>query len=128
LNANLPKVVRKQLRLEQVDYVKIGKLVDTKGNVKSTAGKTVSSLPVPNGYANADDYLNTRKAVTMLRAQAAKNEQRLNGWEDALLVSEHSPIEIRGILKRLQAKNPAITDYKINQCFRPSPWRKRVRL
>ena len=140
LKANLPKVVRKQLHLETVDPVEVGNLVGTAMNDKRPMSQGASHWPVPRGYANKDDYLATRRAYMMLRHYAAnrfydelrlytaRKRRLLPNWEDILLTGLQSPIEIRSVLKKLQQSNPAITNYRINKCFRRIAWRKRVRI
>jgi hypothetical protein len=139
LGADLNAFLKRNLRLERVDHVALGYLF-CRTKIPSSRGR---NTPVAVGKAvtlkqqwNDPDYRAERAAFLVLRWLAYREDERgrFADWEQALWICRESPIQIRGYLRELRdgkrsrrgrPKNKsriprrAITDYKINACFRP---------
>lgn len=143
LRADLPGIVMKQLTLEEVDYVELGRLLSRLQPITKTTRTRTAKSSTRHPYVIDDNYLEQRRALAFLRSRATSNSGRLNykrkriakhrdqtaeEWDQALEVGLTSPIEIRGHLNELRKKHPSITPYRIKKCFKRKKWRKRLHL
>ena len=137
LRADLIKFLRHNLRLERVNHLTVGKVF--LGHPLGT-GRTANAPPVRTTIREqwADpDYWTERCGHLILRVLAGRQLDRghFASWEDALEVCQNSPAQIRGYLRelrdpkrrkprgrprlKLKKQKRAITDYRIDACFRP---------
>jgi hypothetical protein len=84
LTANLNSFVRKNLRLERVDHVAIGKLFHGKAHRCSTR----LGQPLMRQY-NDPNYRARRAAFLVLRGLAYRELSKFSDWDQALFVCQH---------------------------------------
>jgi hypothetical protein len=135
LNADLNEFVAKNLRVEQIDHVQLGRIFLPRPiNARSTAQQHEFTQP----YADPD-YKARRAAFLVLHALPCRGLERfvLAGEPEldelASLICQRSPAHIRGALRELRdgklrrrsgrPKNGSrrrartVTNYKIDRCF-----------
>jgi hypothetical protein len=137
LGADLDKFLQRNLYLEEVDHVALGNLFRW---IRRT--KQRGATPGPAGAARIQkqwqeqNYRAERAAFLVLRKLAYREHElaKFASWEQTLWACQNSPAQIRGYLRELRdgmrlgrrgrpkimprADRTAITDYKINGCFR----------
>jgi len=141
LTANLGEFIDRNLRLEEVDHVKLGYVL---GGIPARRRKKPQNPPATNRPAILEqlpdpDYRARRQANMMSHALADREQTKFANYEQALWVCQHSSAQIRGYLKERRDEGrprkrgrPSnvprrvrpITDYQINSCFRrikPTP-------
>src|SRR5215831_1942785 len=135
LTADLGEFMERNLRLEQVDHVKLGYLL---GGIPARRRKKPQNPPASNrptilGQLRDADYRARQRAGVLSRWLANREETKFADYEQALWVCQHSPAQIRGYLKELRdgghprkrgrprnvpRRERPITDYQIDSCFR----------
>jgi hypothetical protein len=135
LTADLGKFIDRNLRLEQVDRVKLGYLL---AGIPARRRKKLQNPPASNRptileHLRDPDYRARRRAGALSRWLANREETKFADYEQALWVCQHSPAQIRGYLKEVRdGRRPRkrgrprnvprrvrrITDYHIDSCFR----------
>jgi hypothetical protein len=138
LNADLNAFLERNLRLEEVDHVAFGNLFRWS---RITTQRGCSTLPTGGGARviqkqwRDENYRAGRAAFLVLRGLARREygQGKFASWEQALKTCQHSPAQIRGYCRELRdgerqrrgrskqaprTQRGAITDYKINRCFR----------
>ena len=135
LTADLGEFMERNLRLEEVNHVKLGYLL---GGIPSRRRKKPQNPPASNRPTILDqlrdaDYRARQRAGVLLRRLANREETKFADYEQALWVCQHSPAQIRGYLKELRdgghprkrgrprnvpRRERPITDYQIDSCFR----------
>ena len=135
LAADLGKFMERNLRLEQVDHIKLGYLL---GGTPARRRKKPQNPPASNrptilGQSRDADDRARQRAGVLSHWLANREETKFADHEQALWVCQHSPAQIRGYLKELRdgthprkrgrprnvprGERP-ITDYQIDSCFR----------
>ena len=107
LNADLNKFLKRNLQLEKVDHVALGKLI--RGGrlggqtppVTAIAGAKAVSHAIRQKF-EVPSYRSERAVYLMLRNFAYREEERFGDWEHALWACQNSPAQIRGYLNRLK--------------------------
>jgi hypothetical protein len=103
LKADLNKFLKDNLRLEKVDHVALGKLLQG----AKLGGKSPPDLPsftsknVTEQFEDPD-FRSWRVAHIALRGLAAREEAKFGDWEQAVRTCQNSPAQIRGFLRRSQ--------------------------
>jgi len=135
LTADLGEFMERNLRLEEVNHVKLGYLL---GGIPSRRRKKPQNPPASNRPTILDqlrdaDYRARQRAGVLSRRLANREEKKFADYEQALWVCQHSPAQIRGYLKELRdgghprkrgrprnvpRRERPITDYQIDSCFR----------
>jgi len=135
LTADLGEFMERNLRLEEVNHVKLGYLL---GGIPSRRRKKPQNPPASNRPTILEqlrdaDYRARQRAGVLLRRLANREEKKFADYEQALWVCQHSPAQIRGYLKELRdgghprkrgrprnvpRRERPITDYQIDSCFR----------
>src|SRR5262249_31572426 len=135
LTADLGEFMERNLRLEEIDHVKLGYLL---GGIPSRRRKKPQNLPASNRPTMLEqlrdaDYQARQRAGVLSRWIANREETKFADYEQALWVCQHSPAQIRGYLKELRdgghprkrgrprnvpRRERPITDYQIDSCFR----------
>jgi hypothetical protein len=137
LTADLDAFIDRNLRLEEVDHVTLGYMLQ-----RVAASRRRRKQPAQPGNAAKSildqfrdpDYWARRVAFQALRWLAYREQENLGGdFQQALWICQNSPAQIRGYLKELRDRTPPtrrgrpknirhrrkpITDYMINRCFR----------
>jgi hypothetical protein len=128
LKAKLNDFLKRNLLLERIDHVAFGKLFRenkraSKACRKHPSGITTNKIMLP---WRDPDYRAQRAAFLVLRTLGYREHGRGHFPDDtelAIDICQHSPAQIRGYLrerkKEWSGKAWAITDYDINNCFRP---------
>jgi hypothetical protein len=122
LDADLNGFLRKNLVLETLDTVALGRLLAPRQARTDARARRVAGL--------------------FARINAYNEWNGIGDWEIAYLISRWSPAQVRGNLKALRAKAQApkkgrppkipkkqsvpVTDYRINKCFNEVPIRLRL--
>jgi hypothetical protein len=137
LSADLNAFLKRNLRLERVDHAALGnlfrriKITRRRIRTKPANGSRVRTI----GELWTDPaYRAERAAFLILRALAHREHGKFASWEQALEVCQNSPAQIRGYFRELRdgkrrarrgrpkdtlrIQRRAITDYRINACFR----------
>src|SRR5262249_31905082 len=101
LTANLGEVIDRNLRLEEVDHVKLGYVL---GGIPARRRKKPPNPPATNRPAILEqppdpDYRARRQANMMSHALADREQTKFANYEQALWVCQHSSAQIRGYLK-----------------------------
>jgi len=135
LTADLGEFMERNLRLEEVNHVKLGYLL---GGIPSRRRKKPQNPPASNRPTILDqlrdaDYRARQRAGVLSRRLANREEKKFADYEQALWVCQHSPAQIRGYLKEqrdgghprkrgrprnVPRRERPITDYQIDSCFR----------
>ena len=135
LTADLGEFMERNLRLEEVNHVKLGYLL---GGIPSRRRKKPQNPPASNRPTILEqlrdaDYRARQRAGVLSRRLANREEKKIADYEQALWVCQHSPAQIRGYLKELRdgghprkrgrprnvpRRERPITDYQIDSCFR----------
>ena len=135
LTADLGEFMERNLRLEEVNHVKLGYLL---GGIPSRRRKKPQNPPASNRPTILEqlrdaDYRARQRAGVLLRRLANREEKKFADYEQALWVCQHSPAQIRGYLNELRdgghprkrgrprnvpRRERPITDYQIDSCFR----------
>ena len=135
LTADLGEFMERNLRLEEVNHVKLGYLL---GGIPSRRRKKPQNPPASNRPTILEqlrdaDYRARQRAGVLLRRLANREETKFADYEQALWVCQHSPAQIRGYLNELRdgghprkrgrprnvpRRERPITDYQIDSCFR----------
>lgn len=135
LTADLGEFMERNLRLEEVNHVKLGYLL---GGIPSRRRKKPQNPPASNRPTILEqlrdaDYRARQRAGVLSRRLANREEKKFADYEQALWVCQHSPAQIRGYLKELRdgghprkrgrprnvpRRERPITDYQIDSCFR----------
>jgi len=135
LTADLGEFMERNLRLEEVNHVKLGYLL---GGIPSRRRKKPQNPPASNRPTILEqlrdaDYRARQRAGVLLRRLANREEKKFADYEQALWVCQHSPAQIRGYLKEqrdgghprkrgrprnVPRRERPITDYQIDSCFR----------
>ena len=138
LAADLNAFLKRNLRLEQIDHVAFGNLFcwTRSTTPRSHDAATGGAAPPIKERWRDQDYRAERAAFLVLRRLAYREygRGRFASWEDALLICQNSPAQIRGYLRELRdgkrhrspgrpkimprTNRTTITDYKINACLR----------
>jgi hypothetical protein len=118
LAADLNSFLKRNLRLARVDHVAVGNLfkVRRRTNHARSMGRGAAS-PIMKQWKDPK-YRARRAAFLVLRVLAYRESARL-GEEHALHVCQESPAQARGYLRSLRVGGKRLTDYRIDQCFRP---------
>src|SRR5262249_54481909 len=135
LTADLGKFIDRNLRLEQVDHVKLGYVL---GGIparrrQKPQNPSASNRPTILEQLPDSDYRARRRANMLSHSLANREQTKFADYEQALWVCQHSPAQIRGYLKEqrdgmhprkrgrpsnVPRRVRPITDYQINSCFR----------
>ena len=135
LTADLGEFMERNLRLEEVNHVKLGYLL---GGIPSRRRKKPQNPPASNRPTILDqlrdaDYRARQRAGVQSHWLANREEKKFADYEQALWVCQHSPAQIRGYLKEqrdgghprkrgrprnVPRRERPITDYQIDSCFR----------
>ena len=135
LTADLGEFMERNLRLEEVNHVKLGYLL---GGIPSRRRKKPQNPPASNRPTILEqlrdaDYRARQRAGVQSHWLANREEKKFADYEQALWVCQHSPAQIRGYLKELRdgghprkrgrprnvpRRERPITDYQIDSCFR----------
>ena len=135
LTADLGEFMERNLRLEEVNHVKLGYLL---GGIPSRRRKKPQNPPASNRPTILDqlrdaDYRARQRAGVQSHWLANREEKKFADYEQALWVCQHSPAQIRGYLNELRdgghprkrgrprnvpRRERPITDYQIDSCFR----------
>src|SRR5262249_43001847 len=134
LTADLGKFIDRNLRLEEVDDVKLGYVL---GGVPARRRKKPQNPPASRSTILEQlrdlDYRARRRANMLSHSLANREQTKFANYDQALWVCQHSSAQIRGYLKerrdegrprkRGRPRNVPrrvrpITDYQINSCFR----------
>ena len=118
LAADLNAFLKRNLRLARVDHVAVGKLFKVRrGRNRALPISRGGALPIFKQWQDPK-YRARRAAFLVLRLLAYRESARL-GEEHALHVCQESPAQVRGYLRGLRPGGKPLTDYRINNCFRP---------
>ena len=135
LTADLGEFMERNLRLEEVNHVKLGYLL---GGIPSRRRKKPQNPPASNRPTILEqlrdaDYRARQRAGVQSHWLANREEKKFADYEQALWVCQHSPAQIRGYLNELRdgghprkrgrprnvpRRERPITDYQIDSCFR----------
>jgi hypothetical protein len=153
LDADLDAFLEGNIRLERVDHVALGNLFRGLQIAAPHAG-VPDHVHGGRDHGHADDgdhghdhdgarvrhqwsdpgYWPRRAALLVLRSLAYRELDKFTSWEQALLICQHSPAQIRGYCRELRdGRRPSrrgrprgrglqrrlpVTDHRINRCFR----------
>jgi hypothetical protein len=136
LAIDLTAFLERNLRLARVDHAAVGKLFRIKHSGKWSGVVSSNRAHAIANQFQDPTYRARRAAFLFLRVLAYREfdrpRPRFATWEQALLVCQESPAQVRGYLREVRQprqrrgrpkKAPirkfAFTDYRINSCFRP---------
>ena len=118
LTTDLNAFLERNLRLARVDHVAVGKLFKVKrGRTYAPRMNRHASSPILKRWADPK-HRARRAAFLVLRVLAYRQSAKL-GEEHSLHVCQESPAQVRGYLRGLRPGGKPLTDYRINNCFRP---------
>ena len=118
LAADLNAFLKRNRCLARVDHVAVGKLFKIRrGRNRALPISRGGALPIFKQWQDPK-YRARRAAFLVLRLLAYRESARL-GEEHALHVCQESPAQVRGYLRGLRPGGKPLTDYRINNCFRP---------
>ena len=148
LKADLNNFLRRNLRLEKVNHIALGNLLRGARLGSKIPSDLVSYKNIREQFKD-QAYWSWRTAFLALRWLAHREEAKFKDWDLALWTCENSPAQIRGHLRQCQQiellrrklltagqkkvlrkrgrpkqgrrHRRAISDYRINACFRMIP-------
>lgn len=122
LAADLNAFLVRNLRLARVDHVAVGKLFSVRRITSHVRISRGGVSPILKQWRDPK-YRARRAAFLVLRVLAYRESDgpspKFADFDEALLVCQEAPAQVRGYLRSLRPGGKPLTDYKINTCFRP---------
>jgi hypothetical protein len=129
LQVDLADFLKRNVRLVQVDYAALGKVIVGK-QIGRRRQHHLSQAANMKAQWQDPDYRARRRIFLVLRWFAYRDQHKFGDWEQALWICQNSPAQIRGICRgwtrrtrrdHLRKYTPqhrqSATDYRFNACF-----------